>query len=209
MNKFTIVTLLGASLLLSACGGKASEVVEQPIAPVAIVEEAVQLPEEPVQEPVQEVAQAPAAPSTGGMMDHWAPASLFRLQVPAGWSMQEDAQIIDNSTVQTFTAPDGNAFVQVLTNKVNDSLDHVLKGQVTLDYMKRLYGEDLRVASDVLLTDGREKLAWWSDENKTSGTTYFDMGNDYLYFYTVASNDKFEDDYASVLEEVADSYFLE
>lgn len=140
-------------------------------------------------------------------MEHWAPANLFSLQVPTGWNMQEDTQVIENTTVQTFTAPDGNAFVQVLANKVNTSLDHVLKGQVTLDYMKRLYGADLRVASDVLLPDGREKLEWWSDEKKTSGTTYFDMGDNYLYFYTVSYKDQYEKEYMPTLSDVAESFY--
>jgi hypothetical protein len=123
--------------------------------------------------------------------------------------MQEDTQSIEKTTVQTFTAPDGNAFVQVLANKVNTSLNHVLKGQVTLDYMKRLYGADLRVASDVTLADGREKLEWWSNENKISGTTYFDMSDNYLYFFTVAYNDRFENDYTPVLNDVVESYYQE
>lgn len=199
------IVLLGLMVLLGACGGNASQPAAEPAAPAAIVEEPVQLPAEQAQE---EVA-APSSSAGGGTMEHWAPANLFSLQIPSGWSMQEDTEVIENTTVQTFTSPDGNAFIQVLANKVNTSLDHVLKGQVTLDYMKRLYGTDLRVATDVLLTDGREKLEWWSDENKTSGTTYFDMGNNYLYFYTVAYKDQYEKDHLPALTEVADSFYKE
>lgn len=206
MKKIILITVIGASILLAACGGQQSAPVEPPVeppaAPDAMVEESAELPLEPA------VQGDPASQpqSAGAMSDYAAPEDLFQLQVPSGWSMQKDTQTIENTVVETFTAPDGNAFVQVLANKVNYSLDHILKGQVTLDYMKRLYGADMRVASDVALPDGRERLEWWSEENKTSGTTYFDMGKRYLYFYTVAYNDKFEDDYASVLKEVANSF---
>ena len=205
MKKITVLMLIGVMLFLSACGEKNSQTVEQPAAQIEPAEEVAQLAPEPVQQEAQVLPQA----SDGEMMDHWAPQDLFRLSVPSGWSMQEDTQSIENTTVQTFTAPDGNAFVQVLANKVNTSLDHVLKGQVTLDYMKRLYGADMRVSSDVPLADGREKLEWWSDANKTSGTTFFDMGDNYLYFYTVASKDKYKDDYTPILEDVAESFYRE
>jgi hypothetical protein len=203
MKKIAVISiLLGVMIFVSACGGNASPPAAEPAAPAAIAEEPVALPPDTA----QEEAQAPST-TTGGTMEHWAPANLFRLHVPSGWNMQEDTDMIENTTVQTFTAPDGNAFVQVLANKVNTSLDHVLKGQVTLDYMKRLYGADLRVASDVLLPDGREKLEWWSDENKTSGTTYFHMGNNYLYYYTVAYKDQYEKDYMATLSDVAESFY--
>ena len=214
MKRISLIVMLGIMLLLTACGAKDSQSAE----PAAIVEAPVEVPvEQPIEAPVdapvdqpmepsQDDGQPPSQASGGGMIEYSAPEDLFKLRVPSGWNMQEDTQTIENTTVQTFTAPDGNAFVQVLANRVNDSLDHVLKGQVTLDYMKRLYGEDLRVATDVLIDDGREKLEWWSDENKTNGITYFDMGDDYLYFYTVAYKEKFENDYLSMLEEVADSF---
>ena len=205
MRKITTILLLGIMLFLTACGAKTSQPVEQPAAQMEPAEEVAQLAPEPVQQEVQALPPA----SDGGMMDHWAPQDLFRLSVPSGWTMQEDTQSIEKTTVQTFTAPDGNAFVQVLANKVNTSLNHVLKGQVTLDYMKRLYGADLRVASDVTLADGREKLEWWSNENKISGTTYFDMSDNYLYFFTVAYNDRFENDYTPVLNDVVESYYQE
>lgn len=203
MKKIAVISiLLGVMIFVSACGGNASPPAAEPAAPAAIAEEPAALPPDTA----QDVAQAPST-TTGGTMEHWAPANLFSLQVPTGWNMQEDTQVIENTTVQTFTAPDGNAFVQVLANKVNTSLDHVLKGQVTLDYMKRLYGADLRVASDVLLPDGREKLEWWSDEKKTSGTTYFDMGDNYLYFYTVSYKDQYEKEYMPTLSDVAESFY--
>ena len=202
MKKIIWITVIGASFLLAACGGQQPVPVEPPVAPEILMEENAEFPQESSVQ-VEEVSQPSSA---GAMMDYAAPEDLFQLRVPSGWSMQKDTQTIENTVIETYTAPDGNAFVQVLANKVNYSLDHILKGQVTLDYMKRLYGADMRVASDVTLPDGRERLEWWSEENKTSGTTYFDMGRRYLYFYTVAYKDKFEGDYTAILKEVANSF---
>ena len=195
--------ILFVALAAAACGGQTSQPAPQPVVKETSVElpeaaSAEKLPAEP-----QQVEQ-PADPSA--MMDYAAPEGLFTLNIPASWSKQTDNKRIENTVVETVTSPDGNAFVQVLANRVDNSMDKVMKSQVTLDYMKRLYGKDLRVATDVTLDDGREKLEWWSDSNETSGTTYFNIVNKYLYFYTVGYKDAFEDDYASMLKEVADSF---
>lgn len=203
MKRLAIFVILFVALAAAACGGQTSQPAPQP----AEQEMAVELPEAAAAE------AAPAEPqpveqstSASGMLDYKATKGLFTLSIPASWPMTTDTVSIKNTTVETATAPDGNAFVQVLTNRVGNALDKVLKGQVTLDYMKRLYGDDLRVATDVTLADGREKLEWWSEMNEISGTTYFNTGNKYLYYFTVASKDAFEGDYASTLKEVADSF---
>lgn len=203
MKKQAILVILFVALAAAACGGQTNQPALQPVAQ----ETAAELPE------VASVEEAPAEPQSveqpadaSGMMAYTAPEELFKLSIPASWPMTTDTDSIENTVVETATSPDGNAFVQVLANRVGYALDNVLKGQVTLDYMKRLYGKDLRVATDVAFTDGRERLEWWSEKNKTSGTTYFDMGEEHLYYFTVGYKDKFEDDYASVLKEVTDSF---
>lgn len=210
----TILVVLSVVLITAACGGQAS----QPAALPVEQQEAVSLPEtapvetaqaepaavEPQLEEPQTEAQ-PAADATD-LIDFGVPENLFRLKVPASWAPVTDTTTLENTQVDTMTSPDGNAFVQVMTNRVGYALDNVLKGQVTLDYMKRLYGKDLRVASDVTLKDGREKLEWWSEENKTSGTTFFDMDKKHLYFFTVGYRDAFEGDYAPLLTDVVDSF---
>ncbi len=56
--------------------------------------------------------------------------------------------------------------------------------------------------------DGRERLDWWSEANKTSGSTYFEMEDRYLFFYTIARKDKYKGQYDPILKEVANSYAL-
>ncbi len=208
MKRQAIFIVVLIALVAAACGGQASQVVPQPaVQEPAAQEPAAQLPEAAPVEEAQTDSQAAEQPvEASGMVAYTAPEELFNLEIPASWTVEKDTQSFEKSVVETATSPDGNAFVQVLANKVGYALDKVLKGQVTLDYMKRLYGKDLRVASDVTLKDGREKLEWWSKENKTSGTTYFNMGEDHLYFFTVAYKEKFADEYASTLEEVASSF---
>ena len=88
--------------------------------------------------------------------------------------------------------------MQTLVNKTSEKTTAVLKGEYTVDYMHRLYGKDLKIGKDLLMDNGLEKLTWWSDESKTSGTTYFDMQDNYLFFFTTASKDKYEKDYKNV-----------
>ncbi len=212
MKKSTVFVIILAALALTACGGssKEAEVVAEPVVvepePV-VVEEAAPLVEEPVAaEPVaaEPVAAEPVAAS--GSSSYTSPNGIFTMDVPAGWSMETDTKTIEDTVIDTFTAPDGNAYVQILVNDVSPDTTAVLKGQYTLDYMKRLCGEDLRVGTDVTLDDGREKLEWWSDINKTSGTAYFDTVDNKLFVANMYYKDAHEDTYKDMLEDVADSF---
>ncbi|MDO9546297.1 MAG: hypothetical protein Q7J07_06060 [Pelolinea sp.] len=210
MKTKMILSMLFAALLISACGGQTPAapapepvVVEaQPAVeePAPVVEQPA--PAEPVQQEQQPVTES-------GMMAYTAPEGLFDLEIPNGWSYTKDTDMIENTVVETYTAPDGHAFVQVLVNDSGVEVSNVLKGQITLDYMKRLYGADLRVATDVTLDDDREKLEWWSDDNGISGTTIFHRVGNFLFFYTTAFEDAYEKDYMSMLEDVNNSYFAE
>jgi hypothetical protein len=200
MNKKILMSVLLTAMLISACGGQTD---------TPQVQEPVVVEEQPVVEEAAPAAEAPqpeAPAAASGMMPYTAPEGLFTLDIPNGWSYAKDTEVIDNTVVETHTAPDGHAFVQVVVNEVGTNMNHVVKGQVTLDFMKRLYGSDLRVATDVTLADGREKLVWWSDDNKTSGTTFFDTANSFLFFYTTSYEDAYEKDHETILEDVNNSY---
>jgi len=209
MNKKSLFVVVLAALLLAACGSKSQEAApaaqpapaeQEPVvaaeAPAAVVEEPAVVEEAAAQEPAND----------SGMMDYTSPEDIFKLEIPAGWNYEKDDDSIEDAVVETYTAPDGNAFVQTLVNETSIDTSAVLKGEYTVDYMRRLYGSDLKIAKDVLMDDGREKLTWWSDKNKTSGTTYFDMQDNYLFFFTTASKDKYASDYEDVLADVADSF---
>ena len=214
MNTKTIMSVLLTAVLISACGGQTDApplqesvmVEEQPVVEEATSAEQL-APEAPAVEAPAVEAPQPAAPvTTSGMMPYTAPEGLFALEIPSGWSLTKDNDVIDNTVVETYFAPGGHAFVQVVVNEVGSEVTNVLKGQITLDFMKRLYGSDLRVGSDVILADGREKLEWWSDDNKTSGTTFFDTEDGYLFFYTTYYEDAYEKDYAAILDDINNSY---
>jgi len=211
MNTKTLMSVLLAAVLISACGGQTAA----PPAPEAVVveeqpvvEEAVPVEQPVPAEPVAEAPQPDAPADASGMMPYTAPEGLFTLEVPSGWSSAKDTEVIDNTVVETHTAPDGHAFVQVVVNEVGPDMNHVVKGQVTLDFMKRLYGSDLRVATDVTLPDGRERLEWWSDDNKTSGTTFFDTAENFLFFYTTSYEDSYKKDHETILKDVNNSYSI-
>jgi hypothetical protein len=213
MKQKSLFVIVAAALLLVSCGGQsqpAAQAVEQ--APVVAQEI-------PTEETMQEAAPAAEAPaveeapameaapaSSNGTITFTAPQDLFTMEVPDNWTSARDTATIEDTQIDTYTAPDGHAFAQSLVNSTQEDTSAVLKAQYTRDYMKRLYGSDLRFASDVSLADGREKLEWWSDMNKTSGTTYFNTKDGYLYFMTVGYDDANETDYAGVLQQIADSY---
>ncbi len=207
MKAKMILSLLLAAMLISACGGQtAAAPAPEPVVvePQPALEEPAPVVDQPAVE--QPVEQAPPPEEESGMMSYTAPEGLFFLEIPNGWSFTSDSDVIDNTEVETYTAPDGHAFVQVVVNKTSIDISNVEKGQITLDFMKRLYGSDLRVGTDVTLPDGRERLEWWSDENATSGTTFFHRVGNYLFFYTTSYEDAYQEDYMSILEDVNDSY---
>lgn len=203
------MSVLLTAVLISACGGQTdTPQVQEPIMveEQPVVEEAAPAEQPAPAEPAAEAPQPEAPAAASGMMAYTAPEGLFTLEVPNGWSSMKDTEVIDDTVVETYTAPDGHAFVQVVVNEVGPNMNHVIKGQVTLDFMKRLYGDDLRVATDVTLPDGRERLVWWSDDSKTSGTTFFDTAENFLFFYTTSYEDSFEKDHETILEDVNNSY---
>ena len=209
MKKISVLIVVLAAVLLAACGGgKSAETAQIPVAePIVVEEQPVVAEEAPVEQPA-EVEQPVEEQSSSGsnLVSYTSPEELFTIDVPGSWMFASDTQKIDNSTVETYTSPDGHAFVGVVVNESGIDVSAVEKGQITLDFMKRLYGSDLRVAKDVLLDDGREKLEWWSDFNGTSGTTYFDTKDNYLYLISLYYEDKYEDDYLPLLNDVADSF---
>ena len=212
MNTRILMSVLLAAVLISACGGQT----DAPPAPEPIVEEAQPAVDEaaPAEQPApaEPAAEAPqpAAPAAAsGMMSYTSPERFFTLEIPNGWSYVEDTDVIDTALVETYTAPDGHAFVQVVTNEVSPNMNHVIKGEVTMDYMRRLYGEDLRVSEDVSLPDGRERLTWSNEHKRTNGTTFFDTTKNQLFFYTTSVDDAYEKEYKTILEDVNDSYSVD
>lgn len=200
------------ALTLTACGAKA----EAP-AQAAPASEPITLGSEPVEaapaqaqvelpaaetQPIEE--EEPASPASGGT--YTAPEGLFTLEIPDGWAKEKDTNTIENGSVETFASPDGNAFVQVVVNEAGKVVSALEKGQITLDFMRRLNGKDLRVARDVLLKDGREQLDWWSDQQGTSGTVYFDKQGNYLFYVNLFYKDAQESTYKPILKEVAESF---
>jgi len=105
MNTKTIMSILLAVVLISACGGQTdTPQVQEPIVveEQPAVEEAAPAEQAELAEPAE--AQ-PADPVTAsGVMPYTAPEELFALEVPSGWSFSKDTKVIDNTVVETHTA---------------------------------------------------------------------------------------------------------
>ena len=222
-NPLLSVIVLGA-LLLTACGGQSQaaaesvEVEQEAVVEELIVAEAPVVEESAAEESeaeeavveeavvVEEEAVVEESDSDAGTTTYTSPENLFTLEIPSDWTFEEDTTTVENGVVEIYTSPDGYAAVQVVVAEVLADTSAVLKGEYTLDYLKRLNGDDLRVGTDVSLDDGRERLDWWSDANLTSGSAYFDMQDTSLFFFNLAYEEKYEDDYLPVLEGIADSF---
>ena len=205
-NKAILVITL-ASMVLAACGGGTSKEevqllettsdVAQPDATVAVQAE------QPGDAQPPAVAQSASELVTS---PYTAPENLFHLNVPDTWKFDRDTERIDNTVVESFVSPDMHAVVQVVVNECGENVDQLEKGHITLDFMKRLYASDLRIAYDTALLDGRERLDWWSYISEISGITFFDTHRNHLYLFTVYYDDAYEDLYLPTLNEVIDSF---
>jgi len=133
---------------------------------------------------------------------------IFSLQVPTSWSKFADASL-DRTVVEGFTSPDGRAGVQVALFAKGSHISQETKGVKTLEIMHELYGWDVRVQTDKVLSDGREWLTWYGDRKGIYGSTYFDSSGTSLYIFSVIWEDATKDLYMPVLDEIVASFAYE
>ncbi|HEY60083.1 MAG TPA: hypothetical protein G4N92_05300 [Anaerolineae bacterium] len=207
MKNKTVLMIMLASMVLAACGGGTSEEEVQLSAPTDDGTQPDAAVEVPAEQPGD--AQPPAEAQSASELvasPYTAPENLFHLNVPGTWNFNKDTEIIDNTVVESFVSTDTHAVVQIVVNECGENVDQLEKGHITLDFMKRLYPSDLRIAYDTVLPDGRERLDWWSYLDEISGTTFFDRHRNHLYMFTVYYDDDYEKQYLPTLNEVIDSF---
>jgi len=105
--------------------------------------------------------------------NYTAPNDAWTLHVPLSWSQAVQEIPAEGATAETITSPDGEAMVQVILVEAQELLDDTDIGQVTINMLRDLEGEDLVLLGNALMNDGRLRIDWEVKSKNLLGRTYF------------------------------------
>jgi hypothetical protein len=133
------------------------------------------------------------------------PNDYFEFNVPFGWTHQTDSN--DTLTVDTFTSPDGESFIENLTYDDGQPVDDLagFARQLLVD----TYGlDDLEVTDEVLQEDGSVRLDWTSAAQGLEGESFYETRDTAFLLLTWVVPSDLHDLYSPVWSIVVDSYGL-
>jgi hypothetical protein len=122
------------------------------------------------------------------------------------WSGYADVASIEAVQLEGFLSPDVHAAVQVAVYRQGSLIKRDAKAIKTLEIMRKLYGNDLRVSNDKALPDGRERLAWTAVKRQVSGISYFNSFGNSMYIFSIVWDNAFEAMYKPTLDLVVTSF---
>jgi predicted small lipoprotein YifL len=133
------------------------------------------------------------------------PNKLFEISVPYGWTYKTSTDT--NSTVDTFTAPDGASYVENITYDDGTSVSKSDSGRFALALLKEYYEvNDIKVTADETQPDGSERLDWKSASGGFEGMSFFETrGTTFLLLTWIVNSDSY-DLYLPVWTAVVNSY---
>lgn len=140
--------------------------------------------------------------------EYTSPDVLFTVEVPTSWSKYIDIASIEKTRLEGFLSPDQHAAVQVAVYSQGSVIKQEAKATKTMEIMRNIYGNNLRILSDKALPDGREKLEWNVENKELSGRSYFGSYAGSLYIFSIVWDDATAMVYSPVLEEISDSFTL-
>ncbi len=139
--------------------------------------------------------------------DYWtytAPNNLFTMQAPMAWyyTYQEDKDTV----LEEFRSPDNQAYIESIVYDDGTTYSKTEAGKITLNILREVYAQDLKITDDQVQPDGSERLTWHSKAQGTTGVTFFETrGTSFLLLSMVASNDTF-DMYLDLFNNILASY---
>lgn len=108
----------------------------------------------------------------------------------------------DNTTSDTFLAPDQHAAIQSLVYEDDEEVDKLTAGEFTLILLREYYNKDIVVTRDSILVDGSERLDWYSPSGDYHGSTIFRIRGNLIWLSTVIVDDAYQATYQDLLERI-------
>lgn len=121
-------------------------------------------------------------------------------EAPVYWTYKHLAG--DNTSSDTFLAPDQHAAVQSLVYEDVEEVDKLTAGEFTLVLLREYYNKDIVVTKDSILADGSERLDWYSPAGDYHGSTVFRIRGNLIWLATVLVEDAYQATYQDLLERI-------
>jgi hypothetical protein len=129
---------------------------------------------------------------------------LFTFDVPYAWLYERYTD--ESVVVDTFTAPDGAAFVESLKYDEGIEVSKSESGAIALELLREFYASDLKVTDDQVQPDGSERLIWESPGGDYSGVTFFETRGTTFLFLNFVSEDDLYDLYLDTFNRLVETY---
>jgi hypothetical protein len=134
------------------------------------------------------------------------PEDVCAFEVPEAWTLKDSEG--DFTEVHTFSSPDIQAYIQLAIFDDGEEISETVAGNFALDLLRTYYASDVVVTDDTFLSDGRERLDWFSAEGNFSGSSTFETRGTTFIMFSVMSNDAYLDTFSEVREHIFDSYTI-
>jgi hypothetical protein len=124
-------------------------------------------------------------------------------EVPEYWLYEHIS--VDNTNSDTFSAPDQRAAIQSLVYEDDEEVNKQLAGEFSLVLLREYYNPDIVITRDDVLTDGSERLEWYSPGGKYHGVTIFRTRDNMIWLATSLVDDAYQGTYQDFLESILQS----
>lgn len=150
------------------------------------------------------VAASSVAPYTVFTWTFTDDENLFTFEVPYTWLYERYTE--EFVVVDTFTAPDGEAFVESLKYDEGIEVSKSESGAFALALLREFYASDLKVTDDQVQPDGSERLIWESPGGGYQGVTFFETRGTTFLFLNFSSSDETHDLYLDTFNRLVETY---
>lgn len=137
------------------------------------------------------------------------PENLFTIDVPSAWLYSQSTELED-TTIDTFTAPDGKAFIENIAVDDGTTRDPALTQGSALSLINYKYSNganDIVVSEEIPQDDGSIRLTWTSAASGLYGQTFYEVRNGTtLLLFTVAFDGTLSDVYLDVVNYTVSTY---
>jgi hypothetical protein len=131
--------------------------------------------------------------------------NLFQFDVPYTWAHISDSS--DTTRLDTFTSPDGLAFVDSVAYDDGQTVSKSDAGKFALSLLKEFYKlDDIKVTSDQVQGDGSERLDWASAGSGLRGESFFETRGTTFLLLTWAAIESDYDTLIPVWSNLLDTY---
>jgi pimeloyl-ACP methyl ester carboxylesterase len=131
-------------------------------------------------------------------------SGLYQIDVPISWHVQYDEA--DTAQIDTLFSPDEHAVLQNIAYDDGHIVSKSESGQMALNLLNAYYAQDIIITEDVVMTDGSERLTWYSPGSAYQGQSFFETRGTTFLLLTMMFDDPYADFYLPLMGELISTY---